>query len=162
MRGKMIGGVLAFLLAYVSGQAAAQQDIDRYVGYYYPAPQTRELYDSPVETLAEASKITRIAFVTAVTGQSMRHPYPPDYALFAKGQDSKKLIIVGLDSGRYNSLYRMRALLAIMTAMARTTPMFRETPGSENLNFLDMVWAMGFESVTISDGLTATHQIFLK
>ena len=155
----LLGGVFLFSPTHAE---TIQVKPDRYVGYYYPAPQTRELYKARVPKVPDASRRSRIAFVTSVTGQTMRLPYPPDYAIFAKGEEARKLIIVGLDSDRYNNLYRMRALLAIMTAISRTTTAFRDAPDSESLTFLDMVHAMGFDSVTISDGATATHQIFLQ
>ena len=43
---------------------------------------------------------------------------------FAKGENSEKLIIVATGDGRYDTLYRMRGLLAAMTAEARLSPLF--------------------------------------
>ena len=110
----------------------------------------------------EASRRTRVGFVTAVTAAIGARPYKPDFVVFAKGTEAEKLIIVGLDDGRYNSIYRVRALLASLTAMARTTPLFSEMPDVDNLTFLDLCQAMGFIFVTISDGSKLSHQIEVR
>lgn len=115
-----------------------------------------------VPAFPEASRRSRIAFVTGLTALAGKQAYRPDYAIFAKGDEAEKLIIVGLDDGRYNTLYRMRALLAMMTAMARATAIFQRTGDVEDLTFLDMLKMMGFQQVTISDGNNVAHQIAIE
>ena len=40
------------------------------------------------------------AFVTVLTAQMLQNPYPPQFAIFAKGTESEKLIVTGLtDNG---------------------------------------------------------------
>ncbi len=41
-----------------------------------------------------------------------RRKYAPGFAIFAKGDQSEKLIIVGMIDGQLNTVYRARALLA--------------------------------------------------
>ena len=82
--------------------------------------------------------------------------------MFAKGARAQKLIIISNSSDRYNTLYRMRALLAALSADARTSPLFAQSPQPENLNFLDLCKMTGFERVTISDGDKIAHRIDLR
>ena len=53
----------------------------------------------------------RQAFIIGLTKQ-LAADYAPSYAIFAKGDQSEKLIIVGMDDGQFNTIYRARALLA--------------------------------------------------
>jgi len=50
------------------------------------------------------------------------------YAVFAKGEKGDRLIIVGMQQGELNTVYRMRALLANMTTMSRLLSVFDERP----------------------------------
>jgi len=150
------------LFCGVLGFAQSAAAADRHADYYYPVPQTREVYEGRTQRFPEASRRTRVGFVTAVTAAIGARPYKPDFVVFAKGTRAEKLIIIGLDDGRYNSIYRIRALLASLTAMARTTPLFSEMPDVDNLTFLDLCQAMGFLLVTISDGSKLTHQIEIQ
>ena len=87
------------------------------------------------------------------------NPYPAGYAIFAKGSNAKKMIIVGLSEQRYNTLYRMRGLLANLTAVARVSPMFKDAHMEDFYTFLDLLKMLGFKQVTVSDGKTFSHQI---
>ena len=71
------------------------------------------------------------------------NPYPPDYAIFAKGASAEKMIIVGLSDVRYNTLYRMRGLLANLTAVARVSPMFKDAHMEDFYTFLDLLKMLG-------------------
>ena len=70
------------------------------------------------------SRTTRVGFVTGLTAQQSELPYPAQVAIFAKGAEASKLIIIGLTDIRMNTLYRARAILAMFPAMARTTDIF--------------------------------------
>jgi len=161
---RTIGAILAVVLlsAGVVGGSATSRADDRHADYYYPVPQSKEVYEGRTRMFPESNRRTRIGFVTAVTAAIGGRPYKPDFVVFAKGSEAEKLIIVGLDDGRYNSIYRMRALLASLTAMARTTPLFSDMPDVDNLTFLDLCQAMGFVLVTISDGARLAHQIEIR
>ena len=149
--------VAAVLLAAVASPARAD---DRHADYYYPAPQSSEVYEARAEVLPEASRRSRIAFVTHVMNEMIRkNPYPPQYAIFAKGGEAEKMIIVGLAGDSYDTLYRMRALLAMLTAVARTTPLFKEERVEDYYTYLDLCKMLGFKQLTVSDGKKFAHQI---
>ena len=135
---------------------------DKYAGYYYPPPQETETYTARVKPLADAKREQRIAFVTGVTQQLISGKYPPTFAIFAKGDDADKMIIVALQEGQINTLYRARALLANLTALARLTPFFRENAIADQGTFFDLLKLLGFTQVTISDGDKFAHQVKLE
>ncbi|MEM7289732.1 MAG: hypothetical protein AAF412_05080 [Pseudomonadota bacterium] len=155
--------VLALFCATIKfGTIAYAADIeasDRHVGYYYPEPQTQETYTAPLPELPGVSRLSRVGFVTQLDQQQKKKPYPPVYHMFAKGADAQKLIIVATEEGRYNTLYRMRGLLASMTADARTSPLFQKLGKIEQLNFFDLLKMAGFKQLTISNGYDFAHQI---
>jgi len=142
--------------------AAGQEEEDRHEGYYYPAPQTTETYTARVVTLSESNRERRIGFVTGLTQQLLGGDYAPSYAIFAKGEEAEKLIIVGLADGELNTLYRIRALLANLTAVSRVTPFFRDNTLPEHATFLDLLKLLGFEQLTVTDGVDLSHQIVIK
>ena len=139
----------------------AQAEESEQEGYYYPTPQTEERYRPRVKSVAEADRRTRIAFTTGLTAQMLASPSPPRFAIFAKGEEANKLIIVSITDDAYNTLYRLRALLAMLTAYARSSPAFNGFPNPENLTFLDMVYLIGFKEITVSDGRNIAHRIYL-
>ena len=143
-------------------KAAAEDKADRYVGYYYPKPAAIETYKARAAVLPGANRKRRIAFIVAVVNERLQRPYPPTYSLFPKGVRAHKLIIVGNLPGRLDTIYRVRALLATMTSVARTLPIFRQHGVEDDLTFLDLAKMLGFESVTVSDGESFTHQIILR
>lgn len=156
MKNKKISVLCGLALLALSGGAEAA---DRHAGYYYPTPQQIEVYKARTPILADANPIRRIAFVTAITHAKLKRPYPPSTVYFAKGQRAQKLIIVSLKDGQLDTVYRVRAFLASLTAIARTTPAFSKARVTDNLTFFDLVRMLGFEQITISDGQTYTHQV---
>jgi len=152
---------LLVALTLASGSAAIADD--RHADYYYPTPQTKETYVARASVLPEASRRSRIAFVTHVMNEMIRkNPYPPQYAIFAKGAEAEKMIIVGIAGDSYDTLYRMRALLAMLTAVARTTPLFKEERVEDYFTYLDLCKMLGFELLTVSDGKKFAHQIRIE
>ncbi len=141
------------------GPVAAE---DRHVGYYYPEPQEIEVYEPRVLELPGNDRLRRIGFVTGMMTGLMSQPYPPTVSIFAKGAEAEKLIIVGLEDHRYNSAYRMRGLLAMMTAFARNTPALQQTGYEEYLTFFDLCGMLGFQQITFTDGQDFAHQILLR
>lgn len=134
---------------------------DRHTGYYYPE-HTTEVYKARAASLGDVDRKQRLAFVTAVTLKQLARPYPPGTAMFAKGDEADKLIIIGLDDGRLNTLYRARAHLAQLTATARTSPAFQDYNVETIFTFLDLCKMLGFKQVTISDGKDFAHQIRIE
>ena len=154
-----LGASVALAISILVGPAAAE---DRHAGYYYPPPQTIETYQARTQTLADSNRTRRIGFVVQLTRQILRKPYPPDFAVFAKGDDAEKLLIVALRDGVLDTLYRARALLAMLTAVARATPLFAQIGGEETLTFFDLLKMLGFTQLTISDGDAFAHQVEIE
>lgn len=156
---KWLGAALAAAFLVVPTAAWAG---DRHAGYYYPEPASTETYKARARTLVGADRTQRIAFVTGVTLKQRERPHPPVLAIFAKGEEAEKLIIVGLVDGRLDTIYRTRAVLAMMTATARATPIFQEYQVEEIFTFLDLCKMLGFSQVTIGDGKDFAHQILIE
>ena len=135
---------------------------DQYIGYYYPKPNSTEVYESAMQTIAGVDRPQRIQFVTVVSQGTIQSSYRVPYAVFAKGEKADKLIIVGLAPGEFGTIYRMRALLANMTTMSRMSPFFQERTVAEDATFFDLLKLLGFTSVTITDGDKLTHQVTIK
>lgn len=155
-------GLFSVLFVLVSVFAPFTQAADLHVGYYYPQPQTREVYIAQVPMADDATETSRAGFVVGLAAQQLNQNHVPGYHLFAKGDQLEKLIIVSTEDGRYNTLFRLRALLASLTSMARATPLFNQSAEPYELNFLDFCKLMGFEQVTVSDGATLAHQIKIQ
>lgn len=140
----------------------AMADDDRHAGYYFPEPQSEETYFPRAETLLEANKERRLGFVTGLTQSQLSAPYPLTHVVFAKGAESEKLIIVALQDGMFDTIYRARAFLAAMTASARTTPIFGDLQAETSYTFFDLAVLLGFEQITISDGKLFSHRIVFE
>ena len=82
--------------------------------------------------------------------------------MFAKGIEAEKLILVGLQNGPMDTLYRARAVLALLTATARTTPVFQDIDPDGRYTFLDLLKLLGFESITVTDGRAWSHRIDIR
>ncbi|MBV8186945.1 MAG: molybdopterin-guanine dinucleotide biosynthesis protein A [Alphaproteobacteria bacterium] len=135
---------------------------DRYVGYYYPKPTSTETFESTMQTIQGAERPQRIQFVTVVSQGTIQSAYRVPYAVFAKGEKADKMIIVGMQQGELNTIYRMRALLANMTTMSRLSPFFQERTVAEDATFFDLLKLLGFKELTITDGEKLTHQVTIK
>lgn len=135
---------------------------DRHVGLYYPDPQTREEYKARAKTLPDVDRGRRIDFVNGLTAHMLASPYPPQFAVFAKGTDAQKLIIVSLYDNSFNTLYRARALLAMLTAVSRQTPYFQKHGVDSSFTFFDLLVLLGFKRLTISDGENFAYQVTFK
>ncbi len=157
-------GTALWLLAGLSAVEAADPapPADPHDGYYYPAPQSSESYSSAAEVMSDTSRVRRLAFVTGMTEKMFKDPFPPPFAIFAKGDQAERLIIVSLTDGSYNTIYRARALLAMLTAVARLAPIFRDAKVDELSNFLDLCKMLGFTSLVWSDGVGKSHQINIQ
>ncbi len=155
----LLGLATALAMAAAVPEASAE---DRHAGYYYPPPMSEEVYKARARTLPEANRGLRIRFVTGVAQQLQTRPYPPTAAMYAKGAEAEKLIIVALEDGRIDTIYRARALFANLTAVARTTPIFQDYGVEELFTFFDFCKMLGFTQITISNGRDFTHQVVLE
>ncbi len=149
-----------FLLTLGSVNVAAAAD--RHEGYYYPEVSSSEVYRARSKTMKGANKETRVGFIVAQTLGQRDRPYPPRFAIFAKGKEAEKMIIVGLDGESMSTLYRARAVLAQLTAVARSSELFRNHAVEDLFTFLDLANMVGFQRVTITDGKTYAHQFEIK
>ena len=141
---------------------AAANDGDRYVGYYYPKPNSTEVYESTMQTIADVDRPQRVQFVTVVSQGTIQSAYRVPYSVFVKGEKADKMIIVGLVPGEFNTIYRMRALLANMTTMSRLSPFFQQRTVAEDATFFDLLKLLGFTTLTMTDGEKLTHQVTIK
>jgi 20S proteasome alpha/beta subunit len=156
-------GILADARAQTTPLAAeAERSGDRDANYYYPPPQTREVYRSAATTLADSTRERRLGFVTGMTQEMLNNHYAPQFIMFAKGDEANRLIIVAITDSAYNTVYRARALFAMLTAIARLTPYFKENAVSAVYNFFDLCKLLGFTQLTWSDGKTLAHQVQIK
>ncbi|MFC3229388.1 molybdopterin-guanine dinucleotide biosynthesis protein A [Marinibaculum pumilum] len=153
--------VVAMSLALVLGVASSGHAEDRHEEYYYPSPVTSETYVSRAQIMPEAERATRLGFVTGLTQQLLSRPYPPGYVIFAKGNEAEKMIIVAVGDNGFRTLYQARALLAELTAVARSTSLLQELAVEDIFTFFDLARLLGFEQITISNGVDFSHQIEL-
>jgi hypothetical protein len=135
---------------------------DRYIGYYYPRPNSTETFESALKTIDTVDRPQRVQFVTVISQGTIQAAYRVPYAVFVKGEKADKLIIVGMQEGELNTIYRMRALLANMTTMSRLSPFFQEHTVAEDATFFDLLKLLGFRELTITDGEKIAHQVIIK
>jgi hypothetical protein len=154
--------LFGFALLLVCGSAAGQENDDRHSGYYYPAPQSEEIFQSKVESLPGVNRKSRIGLVSGMAKRQLERNFDAGYHMFAKGTEAEKLIIVATQDGRYDTLYRLRALLAALSSEARFSPLFQSSGAPEHLTFLDLLKLGGFTQVTLSNGRDLSHQIFVR
>ena len=136
---------------------------DRYIGYYYPKPTSTETFESTMQTIAGAERAA--AHPVRHRGVAGHHPVGLSRALRRVRQGRKgaiRMIIVGMQQGELNTIYRMRALLANMTTMSRLSPFFQERTVAEDATFFDLLKLLGFRELTITDGEKATLQVTIK
>lgn len=160
---RVLSIALAFLLfqSALIGSATANTASDRYIGYYYPAPGQIEIYCARLPILKDSNKKRRVGFIIGIKDGMNKQPYESPYAVFAKGSESAKLIVISKMDGYLETVYRARALLADLSTSARTTPIFAKSQAPEELTFLDLISLLGFQSVTLSDGNSFAHQIVI-
>jgi hypothetical protein len=140
--------VLALALLLSAATFAAAFADDPQAGYYYPKPKSTETYQARVATMPDADRGQRIAFITGVAKEIASKPYASGYLVFAKGSLS--------------TVYRARALLATLTASARSTQFFQQNTIADYATFLDFLKLLGFKQVTITDGVAFAHQIKIE
>ena len=159
MMAAAVVGISVWLGPTMSTQA---QPVDRHEGYYYPKLTSHEVYVSRARTFQDSTRSRRLGFVSALTQELNELPYAPTYAIFAKGDEATRLIIVAYGDGQINTIYRARALFASLTALARLTPLFQELQVEELFTFFDLCKLLGFTTITVSDGDTFAHQVTVK
>ncbi|MEM7123293.1 MAG: molybdopterin-guanine dinucleotide biosynthesis protein A [Pseudomonadota bacterium] len=156
---------VALLVAFAGptlAQDEGEEGGDRHAGYYYPEPQSEETYVARAVTLPDSDRSRRLGFVTLLTQQQLTAPYSPSIAMFAKGEEAEKLIIVGLRDGPMDTIYRARGVLAMLTASARTSELFRQYQVQDIFTFFDLLKLLGFERLTVTNGKDFAHVIYIE
>jgi len=151
---RVLAAALCALL--MVGTASAE---DRYVGYYYPEITSEETFDRVVRTSQGAGKAVRIDFINVLTTAQLEAPESPRFVFFAKGSDSKTLILTALDDEVFSSLYRARAILAQLTVSVRKGGFFRQEELQYVATFYDLLQLMQFDELMITDGENWTHRV---
>lgn len=154
-----LGISILVLISALIAPAYAAEEGDRHIGYYYPSPEIIEEYEARAPILDGNDRSRRLTFVSGIIQQIADEPYPPTYAIFAKGAEAEKMIIVGVRDGFYDTIYRTRALLAALTSLSRSTPLFKELDANQRYTFFDLCYMLGFTQLTISNGRDFAHQI---
>ncbi|PHS79528.1 MAG: hypothetical protein COB59_01660 [Rhodospirillaceae bacterium] len=131
-------------------------------GYAFPPITSSETLSSKSQVATDASEARRINFAIGLSSLIMNRPYPPGVSIFTGGEGAKVLVIVGLEDGKLNTVFRVRAALEILTTFSRQTPLFIELGVSDIFSFLDFAHLLGFESVVVSDGRAFSHKFSLK
>ena len=152
----------AIMIASLGVASAEEAAPDRHAGYYYPPITSSETYEARAVAMADAERSQRIKFINNLTAQLLARPYAPEYAIFAKGDEAQKMIIVARRPATFTTLYQARALLATLTAVSRSSRLFNEFGVQEYFTFFDLAKLFGFVRITISDGDTFSHQINLE
>ncbi len=147
---------LCLTLAPAAGAADKQE------GYYYPPVTSEEEFDRAIITAPPSNQNLRVGFVTTVTKAQLEAPESPRFVMFAKGEGSRRLIMVALDDQVFKTLFRARAVMAQFTSNLRNTEFFEQQGLSTAGTFYDMLQILDFESLTISDGETWSHRVYFK
>ncbi|TVQ54050.1 MAG: hypothetical protein EA355_12435 [Rhodobacteraceae bacterium] len=139
--------------------AAAQSDDDRRADYYYPSITSTERFARVMTAPPRTERSDRMAFVDALTADQMAAGHAPRFAVFAKGDEAEHLIIIALDDGVFDTLFRARAVMAQLSAPVRATRFFQMQGLDDRATFYDMLRMIGFATLTLSDGKTWTHRV---
>lgn len=162
-----IAAVVAMTVVPTVGAMAADKakpaaTADRYAGYYYPRITSQETYRARAAVADQASREARLAFLAAMSRGQMQQPYPPSYAIFAKGDQADKMMLVATDGNGFRTLYQARSLLALLTNVARTSDLFQNMAVDDFFTFFDLARLLGFTSIIVSDGATFAHRVALE
>jgi hypothetical protein len=143
-------------------QAQAQDKIDQQEGYCYPEAVSQGAYVAWAFTFPQATREPRIGLVAGMTAQQLRVRFPPQFAIFAKGDESQKLIIVALNDTAICAVSLACTLPAQLTAQVWTTQFFQKLGFAYSFAFLDIAKMMGFEPIIVFDGDTFSHQVLIR
>ncbi|MEZ5792223.1 MAG: hypothetical protein R3D34_16065 [Nitratireductor sp.] len=154
--------VVAGLAGQTGTSAAQEENSGRHEGYYYPVPQSEETYTSSVPELEGVNRKSRVGLVAGLIKRQLERQYDPGFIILAKGLEAEKMIIIATQDGRYDTLYRLRALIAALTSEARFSPLLQNSGAPENFNFLDLLKLGGFKELTLSNGKDVAHRIIVK
>ena len=72
------------------------------------------------------------------------------------------MIVVSLQDGYIDTLFRARAFFAMLTGSARTMPIFHELGVEDSFTFFDLARLLGFKQITWSNGTDEAYQWELR
>lgn len=149
---------LAFALTVLPLAALAD---DSREDYYYPKVGSEERFTREIGPETPSDRATRIGFVNEVTRAQFETPSGPRVAVFAKGSEAQHMVITGLDSEIFETLFRARGVMAQMTASARQTAFFKDNGIDTSATWYDLAKMLGFEDIVLTDGETWAHRVIL-
>lgn len=148
------------LIALLAAPAPAIAQEDRYEDYYYPPVTSEESFArSLTPNPPETSRSLRVSFITQLTKAQLAAPENPPFVVFAKGGEAEHMIILAIEDGIFDTLFRARAVMAQLTANARGTEFFIQNDIADQATWFDLSKLLGFEDVVISDGKTWSHRV---
>ena len=150
---------LGLAVAAIAGGAPGAASANDGEDYYFPPVTSQEKFERSMLAGPRRDGLDREAFVGAIARAQAESAQTPRFALFAKGDGSRRLIMIGLDDQSFRTLFRARAVLAQLTYGMRATPLFRSQGLEASATFFDALKLLGFTSLTLSDGATWTHRI---
>ena len=148
-----------FCFALVASFASANE---RHVGYYYPGITSEEVFDRTVRSGPTPGKAVRVEFVTNITQAQLAAPETPSFAVLAKGNDAKHLIMIALNDDAFKTIYRARGAMAQLTANLRSGGFFKAQDLHHVATFYDFLQILQFDTLVLSDGETWSHKVTFK
>ena len=151
--------LLALMLSFIvlTNPGAGHAD-SHHIDYYYPAHPEPEIFVARADVLQGMDRGVRVGFITGITQNQLEKPVQPTVVMFAKGWEADKLIVISLQDGYVDTLFRARAFFAMLTASSRTLPIFEEMGVQEDFTFFDLARMLGFKQITWSNGVDASYQ----
>ena len=153
--------ILIFFLAVCLYTQTAKAT-EKFVGYYYPAPNNIENYKGRMRVSIDTNRNVRKNIVKIIINEFLNKPYPPRFVIFMRGVRAERLVIVSMSKGNLDTIYRARALLESMTSIVRRSPLFRDIKTEIFFNSLDLFKMAGFKKIIVSDGDKFSYQVSLK
>jgi hypothetical protein len=156
----------AFILLTFTASIAAAQDLKPDAdqnGYYYPPVTSSEAFKRELIRADDpADRALRQLFLAQLRKGHAEVEGQRRVEIFAKGKAATNLIIVALDDEVFRTLFRARAVLAGLTTDARSTEVFSNSTVADRATWFDLLKALGFEDIVISDGATWSHLVVLR
>ena len=70
--------------------------------------------------------------------------------------------VQAFDDTSLSTIYRVHALMAELTGLARVSPVLKDADLEDTMNFYDLVKLLGFKEITVSDGRKMSHRITIN
>ena len=121
-----------------------------------------ETYQARVATLPDSDRGRRLGFVTGLSKEFDARPYPPNYLVFAKGDEADKLIIVGMHGRPVQHGLSRPGAARRSDGLGALTHFFQQNTIADYATFLDFLKLLGFKQVTVTDGVAFAHQIKIE